>query len=337
MKKLLSIALIGALVLGITGCQSGGDTSTSSASDENSNLKEVTLVLDYVPNTNHTGIYVAQEKGYFEDEGLKVNIIEPGDNNTSAALVAAGKGDFGVSYQEDVTYARAAEEPMPIKAIATIIQHNTSGFASLKDSGIESPADFEGKTYAGWQSPSEEAVIQAVMKAAGADPSTLTIVGADGSGVSQLNHGIDLIWEFKGWALTQAEMEGMEFNYMPLNSLDSRLDYYTPLIITNEDMINNDPETVQAFINAVKKGYEYAIDNPDESAEILSTYVPEYDLDFLKKSQEYLSQEYAKDAPSWGVMKDSVWDGYTEFMAEYGLIDEAIPAADQYTNQFIEQ
>ena len=337
MKKLLSIALIGALVLGITGCQSGGDTSTSSASDENSNLKEVTLVLDYVPNTNHTGIYVAQEKGYFEDEGLKVNIIEPGDNNTSAALVAAGKGNFGVSYQEDVTYARAAEEPMPIKAIATIIQHNTSGFASLKDSGIESPADFEGKTYAGWQSPSEEAVIQAVMKAAGADPSTLTIVGADGSGVSQLNHGIDLIWEFKGWALTQAEMEGMEFNYMPLNSLDPRLDYYTPLIITNEDMINNDPETVQAFINAVKKGYEYAINNPDESAEILSKYVPEYDLDFLKKSQEYLSQEYAKDAPSWGVMKDSVWDGYTEFMAEYGLIDEAIPASEQYTNQFIEQ
>ena len=193
MKKLLSIALIGALVLGITGCQSGGDTSASSASDENSNLKEVTLVLDYVPNTNHTGIYVAQEKGYFEDEGLKVNIIEPGDNNTSAALVAAGKGNFGVSYQEDVTYARAAEEPMPIKAIATIIQHNTSGFASLKDSGIESPADFEGKTYAGWQSPSEEAVIQAVMKAAGADPSTLTIVGADGSGVAQLNNGIDLI------------------------------------------------------------------------------------------------------------------------------------------------
>lgn len=337
MKKLLSIALIGALVLGITGCQSGGDTSTSSASDENSNLKEVTLVLDYVPNTNHTGIYVAQEKGYFEDEGLKVNIIEPGDNNTSAALVAAGKGNFGVSYQEDVTYARAAEEPMPIKAIATIIQHNTSGFASLKDSGIESPADFEGKTYAGWQSPSEEAVIQAVMKAAGADPSTLTIVGADGSGVSQLNNGIDLIWEFKGWALTQAEMEGMAFNYMPLNSLDPRLDYYTPLIITNEDMINNDPDTVQAFINAVKKGYEYAIDNPDESAEILSEYVPEYDLDFLKKSQEYLSQEYAKDAPSWGVMKDSVWDGYTEFMAEYGLIDEAIPASDQYTNQFIEQ
>ena len=65
--------------------------------------------------------------------------------------------------------------------------------------------------------------------------------------------------------------------------------------------------------------------------------MPEYDLDFLKKSQEYLSQEYAKDATSWGVMKDSVWDGYTEFMAEYGLIDEVIPASDQYTNQFIEQ
>ena len=336
MKKLLSIALIGALVLGITGCQSGGDTTSATSAADESGLKEVTLVLDYVPNTNHTGIYVAQEKGYFEEEGLKVNIIEPGDNNPSAALVAAGKGQFGVSYQEDVTYALAAEEPMPIKAIATIIQHNTSGFAALEDSGIESPADFEGKTYAGWQSPSEEAVIKAVMNAAGADPSTLTMVGADGSGVAQLNNGIDLIWEFKGWALTQAEMEGMSFNYIPLNSLDERLDYYTPLIITNNDMIENDPETVQAFINAVKKGYEYAIDNPDESAEILSTYVPEYDLDFLKKSQEYLSQEYAKDAESWGVMKDSVWDGYTEFMLENGLIEKSIPASDQYTNQFIQ-
>ncbi|MDO4280529.1 MAG: ABC transporter substrate-binding protein [Peptococcaceae bacterium] len=336
MKKLVSIVTIAALAVGLTACGGASDSaSTGSASGESSGLKEITLVLDYVPNTNHTGLYVAQDKGYFEDEGLKVNIIEPGDNNTSAALVAAGKGDFGVSYQEDVTYALAGEEPMPIKAIAAVIQHNTSGFVSLADSGIKSPKDFEGKTYAGWQSPSEEAVINAVMTAAGADPDKLTIVGADGNGLSQLGNGVDLLWEFKGWAITKAEMEGMKFNYMPLNELDERLDYYTPVIISNNDMIEGDPETVQHFMNAVKKGYEFAIDNPDESAEILHNYTPDYDLDFLKTSQKYLSAEYAKDAESWGVMKDSVWDNYTSFMKENGLIEKDIPAADQYTNEFV--
>ena len=339
MKKFVTMLCVCALAVGLTACGGGGtdtDTSAAASAADESGLEEVTLVLDYTPNTNHTGIYVAQEKGYFADEGLKVNIIEPGDNNTSAALVAAGKGEFGVSYQEDVTYALTGEEPMPIKAIAAVIQHNTSGFAALADSGIEGPADFEGKTYAGWQSPSEEAVIDAVMTAAGADPSTLTIVGADGSGVSQLNNGIDLIWEFEGWALTQARMDGMEFNYMPLNSLDERLDYYTPVIITNDEMIANDPETVQKFMNAVKKGYEDAIADPDGSAEILAEYIPEYDIDFIKESQRFLSEQYAKDAESWGVMKDSVWDGYTEFMHENGLIDKTIPAADQYTNEFVQ-
>lgn len=326
MKKLMKSLLAAACIVTLSGC--GSQTSTEET-------KEVTLVLDYVPNTNHTGIYVAQNKGYFEEEGLKVNIIEPGDNNTSAALVAAGKGQFGISYQEDVTYALTAEEPMPIKAIATIIQHNTSGFVTLKDSGITSPKDFEGKTYAGWQSLSEEAVIKAVMNNAGADFDKLTMVGADGSGLSQLNSGIDILWEFKGWAIIKAEMEGMEFNYMPLNTLDERLDYYTPVVITNNDMIENDPETVQEFMNAVKKGYEFAIDNPDEAAEILHEYIPDYDLDFLKESQAYLSAEYAKDADSWGVMKDSVWDGYTDFMYENGLISKKITAGEQYTNEFL--
>lgn len=340
MKKFVSMLCVAALAVGLAGCGGAGDNASTGSSDASAssdkNLKKVTLVLDFTPNTNHTGIYVAKDKGYYEAEGLDVNIIEPGDNNTSAALVAAGKGEFGVSYQEDVTYARAGEEPMPIKAIATVIQHNTSGFATLEDSGIKSPADFEGKTYAGWQSPSEQAVIDAVMTAAGADPSTLTIVGSDGSGVAQLNNGIDIIWEFEGWALTQARMDGMKFNYMPLSSLDERLDYYTPVIITNDDMIENDPETVQKFMNATKKGYEYAIDNPDESAELLSKYIPEYDKDFIKESQAFLSKEYAKGAESWGVMKDSVWDGYTEFMHENKLIDKTIPASDQYTNEFVQ-
>ena len=264
-----------------------------------------------------------------------MDIIEPGDDATSATLVAANKGEFGVSYQEDVTYARTAEEPLPIRAIATIIQHNTSGFVSLKKEHINTPKDFEGKVYAGWQAPSEEAVIKAVMKAAKADFSKLTMVGADGSGFASLGKTVDIQWEFEGWAVTKGRMEGYDLNYIPLRELDERLDYYTPVIITSEKMIKEDPETVQRFMNAVKKGYEFAISNPDASAEILSKYAPDYDLKFLKKSQQFLSSEYAKDAEGWGVMKDSVWDNYTAFMYENKLINEKIKADEQYTNTFV--
>lgn len=330
MKKLGCMLMAMMMVTAMGGCASKKENT-----DDTKKTKEVTLILDYLPNTNHTGFYVAQEKGYFKDEGLKVKIIEPGDNSTSATLVAANKGEFGVSYQEDVTYARTAEEPLPIRAIAAIIQHNTSGFVSLKKEHITSPKDFEGKVYAGWQAPSEEAVIKAVMKEAKADFSKLKMVGADGSGFASLGKTVDIQWEFEGWAVTKGRMEGYKLNYMPLKDLDARLDYYTPVIITNENMIKKDPKTVQSFMNAVKKGYEYAIQHPDESAEILSKYAPDYDLDFLKKSQAYLSKEYAKGAKSWGVMKDAVWDNYTSFMYENKLINTKIKAKDQYTNEFV--
>ena len=116
---------------------------TKSAKTDSDELDEVTVILDYVANTNHTGMYVALDQGMYEAEGLKVNIVEPTEGAT-ATLIAVGKGDFGISYQEDVTIALASKDPLPIKAIATIIQHNTSGFVTAADKDITSPKDFEG-------------------------------------------------------------------------------------------------------------------------------------------------------------------------------------------------
>ena len=333
MKKVGKVLLAGALALSMMACSKGG-------TEETSGLKEVTLMLDYTPNTNHTGFYVAQQKGYYEEAGLKVNIVEPGDNATTT-MVATNAAQFGVGYQEDVTYALTAEEPLPIKTIATIIQHNTSGFVSLKDANINTPKDFEGKTYAGWGAPSEEAVIKAIMKKDNADFEKLTIVGADGSGFASLSKDagkdkVNIQWEFYGWAVIRGMMDGYELNYMACSDLDQRLDYYTPLIITNDEMIKNDPESIKACISATKKGYEYAISNPDDAATILhDVALKDVDLEFLKKSQAYLSEQYSKDSDTWGVMKDEVWDNYTNFMYEYGLITKTIEASEQYTNEFI--
>ncbi len=329
-KKLLALGMILIMVISMSACSEKEENTASEEKD----LRDVTVILDYVPNTNHTGIYAAKDLGYYEEVGLNVNIIEPTDGVT-ATLIAAGKGDFGISYQEDVTNAVAAEEPLPIKAIATIIQHNTSGFGSYVGKDITSPKDFEGKTYAGWGSPAEEAVIKAVMNNSGADFSKINMITSDSLSYNMLKDDIDLIWMFWAWDGIGAKREGVDVNYMELRELDPRLDYYTPVIIANNATLENDPEMVKAFLGATTKGYEYAIENSDASAEILHKYADSYDLDMLKESQAYLAEKYSEDSEKWGLMKDSVWENYTDFMMENGLIDKKIPAADCYTNEFL--
>ena len=129
-------------------------------------MEKIQFVLDWTPNTNHTGLYVAKEKGFFKEEGLDVEIMLPGEAGADQ-LVAAGKAQFGIGAQESLTAARAQD--IPIVSIAAILQHNTSGFASLKKDGIESPKDYEGKTYGGWGAPVEQAVISSLMAKEHAD------------------------------------------------------------------------------------------------------------------------------------------------------------------------
>ena len=296
--------------------------------------EDVTVILDYVANTNHTGMYVALDQGYYADAGLNVTIIEPTEGATNT-LIAVGKGEFGISYQEDVTMALSSTDPLPIRAIAAVIQHNTSGFATYAGKGITSPADFEGKTYAGWGGPGEEAVLKAVMKRAGADFSALNMVISDGSGFAALKDKADIMWFFEGWDNVKCQLADFPIDYMELRRLDPRLDYYTPVIITSEKMIAERPETVRAFLAATSLGYAYAEENPEESAKILQKYAPDYDLEMLTISQTYLSAKYSEDAPRWGEMKDEVWDHYTDLLVEYGVIGEAIPAAQCYTNEFL--
>lgn len=342
-KRVLALGIAGAMLFGLAACKDAGQKENAGAGDTSAageaagapeELKDVTVILDYVPNTNHTGMYVALDKGYYAEEGLNVEIIEPTDGAT-ATLIAQNKGTFGIAYQEDVTVALTSEDPLPIKTIATIIQHNTSGFVSLADSGIESPADFEGKTYAGWGGAGESAVLNAVMSQAGKDFNKLEMVISDGSGFSALGNSCDLMWFFEAWDCVQAEMNGVELNYMECRDLDERLDYYTPIIITSDAVIEQDPEMIRAFLRATAKGYQDCIADSDAAAEILAKYAGDYDIEMLKKSQAILAEKFMEDTDTWGLMKDEVWDNYTSFMVEYGIIDEAIPASECYTNEFL--
>ncbi len=331
-RKIAVGILAAAVAAGLSGC---ADHASEKAA-EGESPENVTVILDYVANTNHTGMYVALDQGYYKEDGMDVSIVEPTEGAT-ATLIAVGKGDFGISYQEDVTIARTSADPLPVKAVAALIQHNTSGFVTYGDKDIHSPKDFEGKTYAGWGGPGEEAVLKAVMAKDGGDFSKLDMVISDGSGFEALKDKVDVMWFFEGWDNIKCRLNDFPINYMELRQLDKRLDYYTPVIIASEDTLKNKPEMTKKFLEATAKGYRYAIEHPKESAEILHKYAPDYSLEMLTMSQEYLAGKYMEDTKRWGEMKDSVWDNYTDFLVEYGVIEEDIPADQCYTNEFLPQ
>lgn len=298
-------------------------------------LEKVTVILDWTPNTNHTGIYVAKDKGYYEELGLDVEIVQPSEGS-SLQLLAAKKGDFAISYQEDLTYARTSDSPLPVKAIAAIIQHNTSGFASPKEKGIETIKDFEGKTYGGFGGASEEGILKAVMEKNGADPGKLTsVIVGDEDFFAATKNNIDIEWTFEGWTNIEAKLKGVELNYIPIRDLDKDLDYYTPIIAASEETIANKKDMTKKFMEATTKGYEYAIENPEESGKILVKMVPEIGEELAIESQKYLASKYKEDVEVFGEMKDSVWDNYTNFLLKNKLINKEMKASEAYTNEFL--
>ena len=325
MKRILLIivVLIIALIPGACG----------SPADEE--LIPVTFILDWVPNTNHTGIFVAEANGYFKEAGLAVKIIQPGEVYPEAA-VAGGAADFGISFQEMVTLARA--DDVPIVSIAAVLQHNTSGFASAADLNVTSPADFEGLRYGAFGTPFEAPTLEVLMNCAGGDFSQLEIVNTGWADPLALiaEDQIDMAWIFYGWQGFQAQQQGVDLNVVMMEDyFDCIPDYYTPIVIANEDTIANRPEVVEALLAALSRGYDFAIENPDEAAELLLAAVPELDAELVKASQGWLSKYYQADAPRWGEQKESVWQDYTDWMVEHGILSAPISAPDAFTNEFL--
>lgn len=330
MKKIFSLLICLGL---LAGCGNNEQEGSPNNNESNEGLEKVKLVLDWTPNTNHTGLYVAQDKGFFEEEGLDVEIIMPGEA-TAENLVASAQADFGISYQEGVTLARTQD--IPLVSIAAIIQHNTSGFASLKEQNITSPKDFEGKTYGGWGSPIEAAVIESLMKQEKASIDKVEILNVGNTDFfTALQQNIDFFWIYYGWTGIEAEMREIPINMVWLADYSEKLDYYTPVIITNEEQISDNPETVRKFIAAVAKGYEFAIKNPEEAANLLIDAVPELDAELVRKSQEWLSAKYQDDAPRWGEQKLEVWKNYADWMFENGLMEKELEAEKAFTNEFL--
>jgi ABC-type nitrate/sulfonate/bicarbonate transport system substrate-binding protein len=291
------------------------------------------LSLDWVPNTNHTGFYVALEKGWYAEEGIDLEIQIPSDPAAALKQVAYGNTEFGVSFQEEVTIARSNN--IPIVSLAAMIQHNTSAFASLAETGIERAKDIEGKRYGSYGLPIERPILGQLMACDGGDIDTVEFIDVGFDAFPALiGKRVDLAWIFLAWDGVQAEIMGQELNTLPLY-VSCVPDYYTPVIISGETTIASKPDLVRRFMAATVRGYEYAIAHPEESVETLLRASPETDAELARRSQAWLSPRYQDDAERWGVQSLAVWQEFADFMFENALIDRAIDAEKAFTNDFL--
>ena len=292
--------------------------------------------MDWTPNTNHTGLYVAKDKGYYEEAGLDVEIVQPPEDG-ARVLVASGKAQFGVSVQDSMAPALVGDNPLPIKAIAALLQHNTSGIISRKGEGMDRPKGLEGKKYATWDAPVEKAMMQDVVEKDGGDFSKVTLIPSTVTDeVSALKaNSVDAIWVYYGWTGIAAEIAGLDVDYFEFRDINPIFDYYTPVLITNDEMISNNPEIVKKFLEATKKGYEFAIESPEEAGEILLVADPALDSELVKRSQEWISKQYKAEEPRWGYINLERWNGFYNWLTENNLSAAPIPENTGFTNEFL--
>lgn len=298
--------------------------------------KEVDLILDWVPNTNHTGLYVAQEKGFFEEAGVKLNLRRPPEGS-STELVGLGKAQFGISFQDSL--AKRFAGGVPVTAIAAIIEHNTSGILATKESNIKAPQDLAGHKYGTWNDPIELKTIEYIVTKAGAKFEDVKLVpnDADNSVVALANKQFDAAWIFYAWDGIMAGMQNVETNYFHFRDVAPELDFYSPVIIANNDYLAAHPEQAKMIIQAIKKGYQYAIENPEESAEILIKAAPELEemRDVVVKSQEWISKQYAENPEKWGEFSEERWNTFYKWLYDNKLVDVDLTTGKYFTNEFV--
>lgn len=329
-KKIVAVLAAGCMALSLAACGSG---ETSQGENEK---EKITFVLDWTPNTNHTGLYVAQEKGYFEDEGLEVEIVQPPEDGADA-LVASGKAQFGISFQDTMAPGVVGEDALPTTAVAAVVQHNTSGIISRKGEGMDTPKGLEGKKYATWDAPIEKAMMENVVEADGGDFSKVELIPSTVTDeVSALeSKSVDAIWIFYAWAGVATEVAGLETDYFAFKDINPAFDYYTPVIIGNNEFLEKEPETAKKFLSAAKKGYEDAIEDPDGAAEILCEAAPELEQELVKASQEYLKDQYIADADRWGYIDPDRWNLFYNWLNENGLTENEIPENTGFSNEYL--
>ncbi|MDW3212682.1 MAG: ABC transporter substrate-binding protein [Ilumatobacteraceae bacterium] len=302
------------------------DEATASSEDmsegasEPVELETVSFQLDWVPNTNHTGLYVADALGYYADAGIELEIL-PYSGSSGDTIVAEGQGDFAISFQNSITLSKPAGAE--ITTVAAVVQHAAEAIAVRADrDDIASPADLDGKLYAGFGGAFEVPVMTAVIQAAGGEGEFESVILDTAAYEAVYNDSADFVIPFKTWEGIEAELSDEPLKYFEYTDYGLP-DQYSVIIIAQEAWLADNADLATRFLDATRRGYQYGIENPDEAAQILIDENPGVfsEPELVFQSQQLLADEYyLDDDGAWGCVTAEQFAGYSGFLYEAGIV-----------------
>jgi NitT/TauT family transport system substrate-binding protein len=313
---------------------------------------KLTLALDWTPNVNHAGLYLAGINGYYQEAKLEVEFISTDiDNYTKKPIerLAAREVDFAMGPSEHlITYRELKEPKVPIVAVATIMQKETSAFVTLASSGIDRPAKLDGKIYAGYKTVLETNLITGMICNDGGE-GRINLITPPRLSVFEgfLQGQADTCWVFMPWEGVIAGHRGIDLNAFYLGDYDVPYGY-SPIIMIREDVLAEKEEAYQKFLQATRKGYQEAAQNPEATAEVLVKNIDHSnfgDAVFIRKTMQAIAPFLLDAEGRWGVMQHQKWENYTHWLIEHEMLkrnDGSLVKKDEvdienfYTNRLLD-
>ena len=285
-------------------------------------MKLLKLALDWTPNSNHVGFFVAKALKYYEVAGLDVKLLDPSEDNyalTPAKKVEVNKADMALCPLESVISYRSKAQPFDAVALATVLKEDLSAITVLGNGNVKRPRDLEGSSYASYNARYEDEIVRQMIKNDGGK-GQIKLAYPDKLGIwdTLLSGQYDATWIFLNWEGVQAEGRGMELRHFRL--ADFGIPYgYSPVILASQKAVKQEESSFSAFLQATKRGFLYAKQNPREAITILAPLVAEQDKDIdLFKSLEITIAAYGNDA-DWGKIDPHRVDHFLNWLKARGL------------------
>ena len=243
-------------------------------------MKKIKLALDWTPNINHIGFFVAKEKGFYKENDLKVEFLTPDLDDyliTPAKKVEMNISDFGLCPTESLISFRTKKNPFILKGLMTIFQEDVSAIATVESNNILRPKHLDGRSYASYKARYEDKIVKKMIINDGGI-GNLKIFYPKRLGIwnTLIENKYDSTWIFINWEGVEASKKNINLELYKMS--DFGIPYsYSPILFSSSDYINNNSNTVKKFIESSRKGYTYCYENMGEAVSILNKFVPETD------------------------------------------------------------
>lgn len=296
----------------------------------------VNVALDWYPNANHAGLFLAEARGAFAADGLAVTLATPADPTVVLQTVGAGRDDLGISYQTDVLLARA--QGVPVVAVAALVQRPLLGVMSLRAAGIARPADLVAKTVGMTGIPSQEAFLATMLAADGADPAAVEHVDVGFDLLPALVSGradavMGAYWSHE---TIVAERAGYPVDLLRVEEWGVP-SYYELVLVASETTIAERPDLVTAFLRAAQGGYAAAAAEPEAALDALAAASLELDRAVEAEGLALLIPVWTEGVAVFGDQSAARWTEYAAWMVERGLIPADLDPAAAFTTALLPQ